>query len=371
MSNIAEIDQNFAEKNITQKGEGIVYELPCEPFRLYGGSYTEDEGFFTIPHDIAKSINDGVEWGAQCGSGMRLTFATDSKSIRLEVKAFAPLLLKNMAFIGSNAFTLTEKDDDGERFVDNIVPPTTDNGYNITLQEEYRASAKLTGGRVRNYVLYFPLYSGIKRLKISFDANSVVTDGTGYRSDIAPIMYYGSSITQGASASRANNMYQCYIAEHFNVDYMNYGFSGSAKAEIQMAEYLASKNCSIFVYDYDHNAPSTEYLEQTHERLFKLFREKHRDTPVIFMTKPDHHELDGIDSERDERAAIIYRTYKNALESGDKNVYFIDCRRIFPKDVREHCFIDGIHPNDLGMHYMANALIEVIERLIPIDNTIK
>ena len=77
---------------------------------------------------------------------------------------------------------------------------------------------------------------------------------------------------------------------------------------------------SVFVYDFDHNAPTVEHLAQTHEPFFKRIREKHPDVPVLFLTRPNFdHTSNG-----SERRDVVMQTYLNAKNNGDKNVYFVD-----------------------------------------------
>lgn len=363
---IAKIDKNFKDNAvITEKGR--TYALPCAPFTIHGGIYEEEHGFVSIPQNIAKTVSPAVEWGSKCTSGIRLTFSSDSKNLTLEVETDLPIFMKNMTFIGSSGFSLTEKTVDGEVFIGTVTPPfgeIKNNPDAIVQLKSYSMTFNLEGGKIRDYILYFPLYSGVKRLKITVDKTSIVEEFFGYKKGVLPVMYYGSSITQGASASRPDNMYQSLVSGAFNVDYVNHGFSGNALGEFEMANFLAGEKCSVFVCDYDYNAPTAEHLKNTHERLFKIFRQKQKDTPVIFLTKPDKHEINGVDKERDERAEIIKTTYLNAKKSGDKNVYFIDSRTIFPPDAIEHVFCDGVHPNDLGMYFIAKAVIKKLKKIL-------
>ena len=127
-----------------------------------------------------------------------------------------------------------------------------------------------------------------------------------------------------------------------------------------MVEYLASLDMAAFVSDYDHNAPSPEYLESTHEPFFKKFRQMQPDTPVIFASHAGISH--GVYRER--RKEIIRRTYENALKAGDKNVYFIDGGTIYNDVGGEYCEVDNCHPNDLGFWCMANAYGAVIEEIL-------
>ena len=62
----------------------------------------------------------------------------------------------------------------------------------------------------------------------------------------------------------------------------------------------------VLVYDYDHNAPSPDYLAETHERLYNTFRSKQPLTPIIMISKPDFDSANGVDRRR---RAIIMETY--------------------------------------------------------------
>ncbi|MBO5070851.1 MAG: hypothetical protein J6C37_10910, partial [Roseburia sp.] len=65
-----------------------------------------------------------------------------------------------------------------------------------------------------------------------------------------------------------------------------------------------------------------------------------------------------------ERRAVIMQTYKNALQAGDKNVYFVDGQKIYESVGRDLCTVDNIHPNDLGFWCMANAIGESLKNIL-------
>jgi hypothetical protein len=113
---------------------------------------------------------------------------------------------------------------------------------------------------------------------------------------------------------------------------------------------------SLFVYDYDHNAPDVEHLEATHERMFKTIREKNPDLPIIMMSRPKLH----LDTHELKRLEIIKKTYDNAIANGDKNAYFIDGRDLC-KVCGNEGTVDGCHPTDLGFFSMAKELCDFIE----------
>jgi hypothetical protein len=221
-----------------------------------------------------------------------------------------------------------------------------------------------TDGKECDYTINLPLYSQVSNVYIGLKKDALISSATPYR-DIAPILYYGSSITQGGCASRPGNAYQFMICRRTDVDFINLGFSGSARAEDAMIDYLCAQNPSIFVYDYDHNAPNLEYLEKTHMKLFRAFRNAHPTTPVIFMTSPICPK--NLNSQWTSRREHIYSNYLTAKNEGDENVYFVDGLKMFEGEFFSECTVDGTHPNDIGFMHMAKALLPIIKDILKID----
>ena len=230
-----------------------------------------------------------------------------------------------------------------------FVPPfDVEDGYENIFELEKKGRREIT--------INFPLYSNVCELFIGLQDTANVSETEAYKND-KQIVYYGSSITQGGCASRPGMSYQAIVSRTFNYDYINLGFSGNAKAEDEMIEYIKNLDMSIFVYDYDHNAPTVEYLEKTHEKMFMAIREKNPLLPVIMMSRPKHF----LTEEEKTRRNIIETTYRNAILSGDKNVYFIDGEAL-TKLCKDSGTVDNCHPTDFGFVSMAKALTEVIGR---------
>jgi lysophospholipase L1-like esterase len=214
---------------------------------------------------------------------------------------------------------------------------------------------------MRYYTINFPLYSPVSALEIGIDEGAALGEGAKYR-NTPPIIYYGSSITQGACASRPGIAYQSIICRHNEIDFVNLGFSGNAKGEQAMADYIASREMTAFVCDYDHNAPTAEHLEATHYNFYKTIREAHPKLPIIFVSKPDFD--NGYDASV-ARRRVIENTYFQALGvEGDKNVFYIDGQGLYRGYYKEECSTDGSHPNDIGMMKMAESIGQLLERVL-------
>ena len=65
-------------------------------------------------------------------------------------------------------------------------------------------------------MINFPLYSGVQSLEIGVQSGSTVNIGREYQYK-TPVVYYGSSITQGGCASRPGNTYQSILSRKLDL----------------------------------------------------------------------------------------------------------------------------------------------------------
>jgi hypothetical protein len=117
---------------------------------------------------------------------------------------------------------------------------------------------------------------------------------------------------------------------------------------------------SVYLLDYDYNAPNAEYLSKTHYPLYEEIRAKNPDAPILFMSKPDFE----YDPESAERRAIIYDTYQRAKAQGDELVWFIDGECMFGDFERNACTVDTCHPTNLGFYRMAKTIVPVLKEVL-------
>jgi len=332
--------------------EDIVwYDAAKAPFRHFG-ECVEGIPFRRIPPAVAETVSPGVAWHGAHGAGIRLRFATDSPYIALQVKW--PYLdhMAHFAITGSCGFDLYTCYQGSQTYGGTFVPPTdATKGFESLIQ---------VAGSMTEYVLNLPLYNPVDELYIGIQDGCTLTAGTETYRNTLPVVFYGSSITQGGCASRPGTCYQNVLSRRFNMDYVNLGFSGSAKGEDAICAYIAGLPMAAFVCDYDYNAPTPEHLQNTHYKLYEAVRAKHPDMPYVMVTRPRFQHV----VETKERLAIILESYRRALAAGDKNVYFLNGSHFFHGDMADSCTVDGCHPTDLGFYYMADGMSPVIKHIL-------
>lgn len=347
---ISKIDKNFKVETKIEREGLTFYDIDEDPFKIYG-VFREGEHYVRMPFAVANTINEGTRWAHKNTTGGRVRFVTDSPYIAVHVKVNSPGKMPHFAFTGSIGCDLYS----GTRYFGTFVP-------RVDVSTEYENIVDIADVCEREYTINMPLYSGIDKMYIGIKEGCTLKPAEEYKIG-KPIVYYGSSITHGGCASRPGNAYPNIISRELDCDFINLGFSGNAKAEDEMANYIASLDMSAFVYDYDHNAPTLEHYKNTHERMFKTIRKKNPNLPILMMTRPKYHISPNHEDET-ERLKVMLTTYENAIAAGDKNVYCIKGTDLLIDMLREAALVDNCHPNDCGFVSMAyvigNRLKEIL-----------
>ena len=326
------------------------YHLTDPALSLEGLALSDREGrrYWRLPADVIDQVNSGVSEVAKFPSGARVRFATDSRRIALCAVVGPAGYIKNVGAIGKCGLAGYV---DGEWHY--VVYPAASDAEEMT-------GAYDLDGKMHEHTVDLPLFTPLYDLMIGLDDDAQVKPPRPYAVQ-KPIVFYGSSITNGASATHAGNAYVSIVCRRLDASFLNLGFSGSARGEESIARYIAGLDMSLFVMDYDHNAPDAAHLEATQERFFRIVREAQPDLPIALISKPDF----DIDPEGNAaRRAVIRRTYEHALAAGDARVRFIDGETLFGTTERRDCLVDGTHPNDLGFRRMANAITPVLRELL-------
>ena len=348
MKNISEIDKNLAVQTSIQREGLCFYDVRQAPFRT-DGVFWENGMFRRMPEAVAKTVSEGVHMLHSHRAGGRVCFVTDSPYVAIKTE-YIPSKMPHFALSGSAGFDMYERYEEEFRYAGTFMPP-------VDVENGYESVIDFAECRERYITINLPLYSPVIKLYIGLKDGAVLKEAPEYRVK-KPVVYYGSSITQGGCASKPGSSYQSILSRRFDCDYINLGFSGSARGEDEMVDYIKGLDMSVFVMDYDYNAPSAEHLDQTHNKMFKAIRAAHPTLPIVIMPRPKYY----LTEKEKIRHQIIYRTYLEAKAAGDENVYFISGRKLMEM-VGDNGTVDGAHPTDSGFFSMACAVAEVFEEI--------
>jgi len=179
-----------------------------------------------------------------------------------------------------------------------------------------------------------------------------------------PILFYGTSIAQGACAFRPGMAFTSMLGRRLNRPVVNLGFSGSGKMESEVGSLLAELDPCAYVIDCLPNMDHTMVAERA-APLVRQLRTAHPDTPILlvedrsfanapfFPFRQLHH--------RDSRAAFK-AAYQELLDSGVEGVHYLHGEGLVGFDAEGTT--DGSHPNDLGMFRYADAYEPVLRNML-------
>lgn len=198
MSDIQKIDKNFLVETKIHKDDIKFYNADEAPFKIYG-VFRENGKYRRMPENMAKEVSEGVTKLHSNTSGGRVRFVTDSSYVAINTEMENLGKMPHFAFTGAIGFDL---------YVDNVykktfVPP-------FEAEDGYESVIELEASCMREITINFPLYSDVKNLYIGLRKNAVIKEASPYKNK-KPIVYYGSSITQGGCASRPGMSYQAII----------------------------------------------------------------------------------------------------------------------------------------------------------------
>lgn len=357
MENYISIDKNMIVETTIGDAEVVWLDVKKAPFSLHGFNAPETSNFYhRVPSDIATATSKGIEALSKESAGGRVRFSTNSPYIAIRAKYLAVGRASHVTLVSTAGFDIYIDGEFGSRFVKEFRIP-------YDMQDSCEQIVYLEGEHMRSYTINFPVHSVVESLEIGLKPEAALDFATPYR-DIKPMVFYGSSIVHGTAASRPGLIYPCIVSKTLNIDFRNIGFSGVAMGEKVMAEWMADLPMSVFVCDYDHNAPNAEHLEATHYALYETIRAKNPDLPYIMVTRPDYWTLPCEQDQILQRRDIIMNSYLKARAAGDKNVYFIDGLSFNVAPHQYDMSMDALHPNDAGFIRMADSIGTVIRHAL-------
>ena len=361
---ISRIDPNLANLGV-RESDVKWFSAHDSVFSLHGVFYEEETGLYTrMPHKTAKSVSVGVEKLSYCCSGGRLRFISDSPyiAIKASLPAFWPM--PHMAMTGSHGFSVYADGFFAQKYVPPMKAFLSDVDYNSPYVSRicFAESRTICCENDRHetlYEIYFPLYGGVAELYIGVKEGSIMKSAPEYKYK-KPILFYGSSITQGACVSRPGNDFVSIMARWLNSDYINLGFSGCGNAEQKMLDYIMSIDASVYAYDYNLYDSRPERLLPPHYNIYRQIRTVRQESAILLYDKPFYE----CDSTYERRSAIIRSTYERAVQEGDNKVIHIGAGEMFGSENRDSCVADCSHPNDLGAIRIAESMYGPIKAFL-------
>lgn len=335
-----------------------IYTYKDAPLELHGIPFFEKTGeFYRLPPEITDKIETLSHYGRR-SAGARLCFRTDATEFTVRVSLKTLSVDRGLSIYACQSAHVLVGDRNDAEFLGHVRP---DNYETKHFERTFKKSNKM-----EDVTIFLPRNEIMEHIEIAVDNNARVEAPTPYR-DIKPILYYGPSITEAGNCMTGFTAYPAIISARLNIDVYNFGFSGSALGEPEVAEYIKNIEMSMFVYEYEYNSPTVEHLENTHKPFFDIIRKANPTLPILITTYPKYRYNDEDYARRD----VVKRTYDSAVSNGDQHVYFLEGESLVGEKDRMLCFMDEIHPNDIGMLRIADATEPVITNILETEGILK
>lgn len=336
----------------------IVY-TDASSFPLFGKAIAETSGHYTrFPASYEEQTRKPLWRLSQNSAGQYIRFRSDATEIHAKW-VNGNYKMPHMTEVGIGGLDLYTLTKDGWRFI----------GAGFTWKSDTHHERKIVSNmkpKMREYMLYLPLYDKIDSLYVG------VPEGAVLEAPLAnspkrekPIVMYGTSILQGGCANRAGMAHTSIISRKLDRQVINLGFSGNAHLDPEVAQLMARvEDPGVFVLDFVPNCKA-DRINEKGEAFFRILRESHPDVPIVFVENPAFpHAIVDEKTKNDikENNAALKNLYKKMKKEGQKKLYYVTNKGMTGDD--GEAFVDGVHLTDLGMLRYAEHVAPVIRKAL-------
>lgn len=353
--------QNLESKSKKDPKEDIQW-YNIKLFDIQGRGWKNiKEPFTRLPAKAKKMVNEDVYRLSRCSSGMCFDFITNAVNINVKwTLNFKELAMPHFCANGVSGVDLYVKDDSGSwRWL--AVAKTTNFPENNSV-----IRANIEGNKKREYRMYLPNYNSLESLFLGFSKGTFVSKAKPRSTSKKSIVFYGTSITQGASASRAGMPHVAQLGRFLDREIINLGFSGKGRMEPELATLLTELDPELFVIDCLPNLSSEEVAERV-VPFVDILRKIKLKTHILLIDTPTYPNLFILKDSREETEKSrknLKIEYKKLLAKKYKNIHYLSGKKFYGDD--GEATVDGIHPSDLGYVRMAKIIESKIKKIINI-----
>ncbi len=338
------------------------YQLGEGPFSVEGFPFYEREKQFRrlmlLPPEKLPDDVDYLNWNT---AGGQIRFRGRFCEMHLRVELNAVPEMYHMTTVGEGGFDcyLGRNGEEPVYFSSVFLKDDHAVSYEACLYRGEPAE--------QDVILNFPLYKGVKTLKLGFDEEAFLKPPKPHRN--GRIVVYGGSIDQGGCASRPGMAYTNLLSRWLDAECINLGYSGAGRAEDEVAKAIREiPDVSLFIINTAGNCPGCAYLEEHFPRFISLLRERYPETPMLIYSLPkrpcDRFGFDGVMS-NEAKATLLERLFNN-MSRQDRHLYFLRSEGEPPFEghsLEYETTVDGCHPNDYGFMIMAKELFRKITEI--------
>jgi hypothetical protein len=352
----------FSQEKESTKDINISY-FGREHFLIEGTAIADslkESPYDRLPISYKEKVREPVWDLSKASAGITVRFHSNSTSINLKWTVLNDLDMPHMAATGIKGIDLYTKYNNKWRYVTTagaLVGLKTYQNKSIPADSinEYELIKNMSPD-FREYKLFLPLYDGVTKLEIGIDNNALINKASP--NPVKPIVFYGTSITQGGCASRPGMAHTNIISRKLDVDCINYGFSGNGRMEMPIVVLISDIDASFYVIECLQNMDSEQVRERVRP-LVDMIRTKHPLTPIVLVENMMYTTafLDQtIETTLIQENEALKNEFDKIIKRGTPNIFYIKDNKDFLSD--NEGTVDGVHLTDLGFLRYADYLIE-------------
>ena len=358
---------SFSQQIETIKTDSTVIYYGREHFLIEGTAIADslkESPYDRLPISYKEKVREPVWDLSKASAGITVRFHSNSTSINLKWTVLNDLDMPHMAATGIKGIDLYTKYNNKWRYVTTagaLVGLKTYQNKSIPADSinEYELIKNMSPD-FREYKLFLPLYDGVTKLEIGIDNNALINKASP--NPVKPIVFYGTSITQGGCASRPGMAHTNIISRKLDVDCINYGFSGNGRMEMPIVELISDIDASFYVIECLQNMDSEQVRERVRP-LVDMIRTKHPLTPIVLVENMMYTTafLDQtIETTLIQENEALKNEFDKIIKRGTPNIFYIKDNKDFLSD--NEGTVDGVHLTDLGFLRYADYLIENLKK---------
>jgi predicted TIM-barrel fold metal-dependent hydrolase/lysophospholipase L1-like esterase len=320
------------------------------------GRCHDENNYHRLPQKYKGVVRDPVWEESLSAAGISIRFRTNAATLRVRWSLAEKGRSWNLNPAGADGLDLYAWTDKGWQYVNTALAKDTINEFTLLRNGDPVC---------REYLLNLPLYNCVTGLSIGVNQWAVMTK-PGQRSllDKKPVVYYGSSIAQGASASRPGLAYTNLLARKLDRSFVNLGFSGEGTFDASVGQAMSEVDAALYAIDCTPNSKKEIIYERAVE-LVKLLKARRPATPVLLI---EGYYYDDKAFEKDSNSNIdakrkeLRRAYDTLVRAGIKGLYYKTGEGLIGYD--HEGTVDGVHPDDIGMQRFAAQMLPVIRTIL-------
>jgi hypothetical protein len=340
---------------IASQSDGIQWH-DVRDWGVEGRGFDDTSAYFDRLPGRAKGVVRDAVWNlSRHSAGMMVRFRSDATEIHADYKVTSSnLAMPHMPATGVSGLDLYATDTDGTSKWVAVVRPNAQE-MKVVLATDLRPG-------LRDYAVYLPLYNGTERLSLGTPAGTKF-EPLAPRNE-KPIVFYGTSITHGACASRPGMPHPAILGRRLKRPVINLGFSGNGKLETEVGNFLTELDPAVYVLDCLPNMGAAEVRDRTEPMVHQL-RRAHPTVPIVLVEDRTYGYAwirESVQRRNETSRQEFKAAYQRLRDAGIEKLSYIEGESLLSGDDTT----DGSHPSDLGFFRHAEAFEPVLRAALSV-----